>query len=93
MKDPKQFVGGNADDGGLTDVFLRANGLLIGIVIDPTSDIGKSDKAGIADIMLESALSVIMDCEDSVAAVDGADKVVAYTNWLGLMKGDLKAVR
>ena len=89
LKDPKQFVGGNADDGGLTDVFLRANGLLIGIVIDPTSDIGKTDKAGIADIMLESALSVIMDCEDSVAAVDGADKVVAYTNWLGLMKGDL----
>ncbi|MDE0851851.1 malate synthase G [Yoonia sp.] len=89
LKDPKQFVGGNADDAGLTDVFLRANGLLIGVIIDPESDIGKTDKAGIADIMLESALSVIMDCEDSVAAVDGADKVVAYTNWLGLMQGTL----
>ncbi|MFT4914894.1 MAG: malate synthase [Yoonia sp.] len=89
LKDPKQFVGGNADDAGLTDVFLRANGLLIGVIIDPASDIGKTDKAGIADIMLESALSVIMDCEDSVAAVDGADKVVAYTNWLGLMQGTL----
>ena len=89
LKDPDQFVGGNADESGLTDVFLRANGLLIGIVIDPSSNIGKTDKAGIADIMLESALSVIMDCEDSVAAVDGEDKVVAYKNWLGLMKGDL----
>jgi malate synthase len=89
LKDPKQFVGGNADDAGLTDVFLRANGLLIGVIIDPESNIGKTDKAGIADIMLESALSVIMDCEDSVAAVDGADKVVAYTNWLGLMQGTL----
>lgn len=89
LKDPKQFAGGNADENGLTDVFLRANGLMIAIVIDPESAIGKTDKAGIADIMLESALSVIMDCEDSVAAVDGADKVVAYSNWLGLMKGDL----
>ncbi|MBB5722838.1 malate synthase [Loktanella ponticola] len=89
LKDPKQFVGGNADEAGLTDVFLRANGLLIGVIIDPTSDIGKTDKAGIADIMLESAISVIMDCEDSVAAVDGEDKVIAYTNWLGLMNGTL----
>lgn len=89
LKDPNQFVGGNADDNGLTDVFLRANGLLIGVIIDPESNIGKTDKAGIADIMLESALSVIMDCEDSVAAVDGEDKVVAYANWLGLMQGTL----
>lgn len=89
LKDPKQFVGINGDDAGITDVFLRANGLLIGILLDPTSAIGKTDKAGISDIMLESALSTIMDCEDSVAAVDAEDKVLAYTNWLGLMRGDL----
>jgi malate synthase len=85
LADPAQFAGENAGK----DVFLRANGLLIRIVIDATSTIGASDKAGISDIILESALSTIMDCEDSVAAVDAEDKVVAYANWLGLMKGDL----
>ena len=84
LADPAQMAGTNDDS-----VFLRANGLLIRIVIDPTSTIGAADQAGISDIILESALSTIMDCEDSVAAVDAEDKVVAYANWLGLMKGDL----
>lgn len=85
LADPAQFAGHN--DG--TDVFLQANGLLIRVVIDASSTIGGTDKASISDIILESALSTIMDCEDSVAAVDAEDKVVAYSNWLGLMKGDL----
>jgi len=86
LKDASQFAGSNAPG----EIFLKSNGLLIKIVIDPSSVIGASDKAGISDIVLESALSTIMDCEDSVAAVDAEDKVLAYSNWLGLMKGDLK---
>lgn len=89
LKDPAQFAGHNDGPSGLAQVFLTANGLMIDIVIDPTSNIGGADKAGISDIILESALSAIMDCEDSVAAVDGEDKVLAYSNWLGLMRGDL----
>lgn len=89
LKDVSQFVGHNDGADGLAEVFLKANGLLIKLVIDASSAIGGADKAGISDIVLESALSTIMDCEDSVAAVDGEDKVLAYCNWLGLMKGDL----
>ena len=89
LQDPSQFVGHNDGPNGLAEVFLKVNGLLIDIVIDASSAIGSADKAGISDIILESAMSTIMDCEDSVAAVDGEDKVLAYTNWLGLMKGDL----
>ncbi|WP_209597742.1 malate synthase G [Ruegeria sp. HKCCSP351] len=89
LANPAQFVG----FGGAADkpdfVLLKNNGLHIQIMIDPTGAIGASDPAGIADVRLESALSTIMDCEDSVACVDAADKVVAYGNWLGLMKGDL----
>ncbi|MHA7849373.1 malate synthase G [Roseovarius sp.] len=86
LADPAQFAG--YTEGG--NVFLRANGLLIEVVIDRTSAIGKDDPAGISDIRLESALTAIQDCEDSVAAVDAEDKCVVYANWLGLMRGDLE---
>ncbi|WP_095589960.1 malate synthase G [Actibacterium ureilyticum] len=88
LADPSQFAG--HDTGAtLQSVLLQKNNLKIEIVIDPTTDVGAQDPAGISDIRLESALSAIMDCEDSVACVDGSDKVLAYGNWLGLMKGDL----
>ena len=91
LSDAAQFAGFAEAEGRLSDVFLRANTLLIRIRIDPETRIGRSDAAGISDILAEAALSTIMDCEDSVAAVDGADKALAYRNWLGLMKGDLTA--
>ncbi len=90
LADPGQFVGHNATaaaDPG--EIFLRQNGLHINIVIDRGTEVGGSDPAGISDVRLESAVTAIMDCEDSVAAVDAEDKVLAYSNWLGLMKGDL----
>ena len=84
LADPSQLVG--TRDGG---ILLRHNGLHIELVIDPASAIGKTDPAGIADVILESALTTIIDLEDSVAAVDGEDKTLGYSNWLGLMRGDL----
>ncbi|WP_326914411.1 malate synthase G [Sphingopyxis chilensis] len=84
LADPSQWVG--SKPGG---ILLRHNGLHIELVIDPDSAIGKTDPAGIADVILEAALTTIIDLEDSVAAVDGEDKVLGYTNWLGLMRGDL----
>ena len=88
---PEQYVGMNQNDKGeLTEIFLQKNGLHIIIKVDARGKIGAVDTADVDDISLESAVSVIMDCEDSVAAVDAADKVLAYKNWLGLMRGDLK---
>ena len=84
LADPSQWAG--SKPGG---ILLRHNGLHIELVIDPDSAIGKTDPAGIADIILEAALTTIIDLEDSVAAVDGEDKTLGYTNWLGLMRGDL----
>ena len=86
LKDPSQFVGVSGQD-----IVLRHNGLHVIVCIDPDGRIGRADRAGVNDVLVESALTAIMDCEDSVATVDGADKVLAYTNWLGLMKGDLTA--
>ena len=84
-----QFIGYIQNNNSINEVILLKNGLHIRILIDPDHVIGKNDKANISDIILEAAITTIMDCEDSVAAVDGEDKVLAYKNWLGLMKGDL----
>ena len=85
----KQFIGYIENNNILSEIVLIQNGLHIRILIDPNHVIGKSDIANISEIILEAAITTIMDCEDSVAAVDGEDKVLAYRNWLGLMKGDL----
>ena len=89
LADPAQLAGWRQDAPTPWQILLRNNGLLIEVRVDPATPVGKTDPAGIADIWLEAALTVIMDCEDSVAAVDGADKVLAYGNWLGLMQGSL----
>lgn len=89
LANPAQLVGFTGDAAAPTSVLLKNNSLHIILDVDATSAIGKSDAAGISDIRLESAMSTIMDCEDSVAAVDAEDKALAYRNWLGLMRGDL----
>lgn len=88
LADPAAFVG-YAEDGDNASYMLRHNGLHIELVIDPTHPVGAASASGLRDVVLESALTAIQDCEDSVAAVDAADKAEVYANWLGLMTGDL----
>ncbi|MCU0800735.1 MAG: malate synthase G [Rhodobacteraceae bacterium] len=89
LMDPEKFVGYRGDPRAPSAVLLRNNGLHVELVFDRAHFIGARDRACLADVRLESAISAIIDCEDSVSCVDAEDKVAAYANWLGLMKGDL----
>ncbi|MCQ3033949.1 malate synthase G [Pseudomonas syringae] len=89
LEDDAQLIGYQGDASAPTAVLLKHNGLHFEIQIDAASPIGQTDAAGVKDVLMEAALTTIMDCEDSIAAVDADDKVVVYRNWLGLMKGDL----
>lgn len=89
LADEKQFVGYQGEAAAPSSVLLRNNGIHIDIEINKNKTIGASDPAGINDVVLEAALSTILDLEDSIAAVDGDDKVLAYENWLGILKGTL----
>ncbi len=91
LVDPAKFVGYRGNPKAPDAILLRNNGLHVELVFDRAHFIGSRDQALLADVVLESALSAIMDCEDSVACVDAQDKIQAYANWLGLMKGDLTA--
>ena len=90
LKNKNQFVGFKGEKNNPSSILLKNNNLHIDINIDRNSSIGKSDKAGISNIIMESAVSTIIDNEDSVTAVDAEDKIKCYRNWLGLMKGDLE---
>lgn len=89
LRDDAQLIGFQGDAAKPTAILLKHNGLHFEIQIDANTPVGQTDAAGVKDILVEAALTTIMDCEDSVAAVDADDKVVIYRNWLGLMKGDL----
>jgi malate synthase len=91
LKNPAQFKGYAGDAKAPSLILLEHNGLHIEVHVDRNHPIGRTDKAGISDVVLESAITTIMDCEDSIAAVDAADKVGAYRNWLGLLNGSLTA--
>jgi len=90
LKNPSQYIGYSDNGNNAYSLLFKNNNLHFEIQIDPNHSIGQTDKAGIKDILMESAITTIQDCEDSVAAVDGEDKTAVYRNWLGLMKGDLK---
>ena len=90
LKNPSQYIGYSDNGNNAYSLLFKNNNLHFEIQIDPNHSIGQTDKAAIKDILMESAITTIQDCEDSVAAVDGEDKTAVYRNWLGLMKGDLK---
>jgi malate synthase len=90
LADPKQFAAYGGDPQEASNILLRNHGLGIELVVDHDNEIGRTDRAGVADVLLEAAVTTIVDLEDSIAAVDAFDKATAYRHWLGLVKGDLQ---
>jgi len=90
LSDPGKFVGYRGEAENTDAILFKNNNIHMEVQVDRSSQIGSSDAAGVKDILMEAALTTIMDCEDSVAAVDAEDKALVYRNWLGLMKGDLE---